>query len=72
MGPNKNKARRPNFTSEEVEQMRQEEAAGKSRRQIAADHNTNPAAVTRRLGAVRPYRQRRRGPETLQIDVKSE
>lgn len=55
MGPNKNK-RRANLTAEEIEQMRKAETEGKTRSQIAADLNVTPAAVTRRLGAVRPYR----------------
>lgn len=73
MGPNKNK-RRANLTAEEIESMRQAEAAGVQRSKIAADHNITPAAVTRRLGAVRPYRHWRRDQDPTQpvVEVKNE
>ena len=73
MGPNKNK-RRANLTPEELEQMRAEELAGTPRSQIAKNHNVTPAAVTRRLGAVRPYRGLRlveKEPQDV-VEVKNE
>lgn len=73
MGPNKNK-RRANLTSAELESMKAQDAAGVPRSTIAANHNVTPAAVTRRLGAVRPYRGLRlveRSPQDV-VDVKSD
>jgi hypothetical protein len=73
MGPDKYK-RRANLTPEEIESMRRAEAAGTPRSKIAADHSVTPAAVTRRLGAVRPYRHLRRPEETPQpvVEIKNE
>ena len=59
MGPG---SRRKNLTAEDVDQMRALEAEGKSRKQIANSLNCTPACVTRKLGAVRPYRFARRPP----------
>jgi hypothetical protein len=61
-GPNnyeKAKVRRQNLSAEEVEQMKAEEAAGKSRKEISIIHNCTPASVTRKLGAVQQYKGRR-------------
>lgn len=48
--------RRSNLTDADEQQMREMEAAGKTRKQIAEVLQVDPASVTRRLGAVRPYR----------------
>lgn len=50
------RTRRPNLTAEEIEAMKAQEAAGKTRKQISDAFNVPPSVVTRKLGAVRPYR----------------
>lgn len=50
------KPRRKDLTSEEVEQMKQLEAQGKTRKEIALAMGCNQSVVTRRLGAVRTYK----------------
>jgi hypothetical protein len=64
-----NYKRRSNLTTEEVDQMKAEEAAGKPRNQIAADHHCTPACVTRRLGAVRAYKRRDKTETAPQVLV---
>jgi ribosomal protein S13 len=48
--------RRTNLTDEDVNKMRELEAAGKSRKEISMEMNVDPASVTRKLGSVRAYR----------------
>ena len=50
------KPRRKDLTSEEVEQMKQLEAQGKTRKEIASALGCDASAVTRKLGAVRTYK----------------
>lgn len=44
------------ITPEMVQQMKQLEAEGKTRREIALALDVDPATITKHLGAVRQYR----------------
>lgn len=50
--------RRPNVEEEEIAQMRQLEAEGKPRSEIASTMRCSRSVVTRRLGAKRKYTRR--------------
>lgn len=52
--------RRKNISEDEVSKMKELEAQGLSRSEIAERMQCQPACVTRKLGARRPYRQLRR------------
>lgn len=54
------RTRRRDVKAEEIEQMRAMEAEGKSRKEIGLCFRVSPSVVTRHLGAVRCYRDKRR------------
>lgn len=46
-----------NITAEDVVKMKEAEAAGKTRSEIAREIGRDPSLVTRHLGAIRKYRK---------------
>jgi hypothetical protein len=51
--------RRKNLTQEDKQKMREMEAQGKARKVIAIEMDCEPSSVTRVLGAVRKYKDKR-------------